>query len=111
MTSLLFGSLDPQGKGFKAMVCGNTRNQSTSEAMSMDKQTVGMPNAKTLNLPVHKGTLMGTPNREPQEYSRNIIGIYLPVSLYSIVFLLYSWRSLFGVPIITLLVLASASTV
>ena len=23
-----------------------------------------------------KGTLMGTPNREPQEYSRNIIGIY-----------------------------------
>ena len=44
------------------------------------------------------GTLLGTPNREPQEYSRYIIGIYLPGSLYSIIFLLYSWGSLFGVP-------------
>ena len=36
-----------------------------------------------------KGTSMGTPNREPQEYSRNIIGIYLPRS-----FLLnYFWGS------------------
>ena len=40
-----------------------------------------------------KGTLMGTPNREPQEYSRNIIeckdrGRYIPNS-----FLLYSWGS------------------
>ena len=25
----------------------------------------------------HKGILLGTPNREPQEYSRYIIGIYL----------------------------------
>ena len=41
---------------------------------------------------------MGTPNREPQESSRNIIGIYLPGSFYSIIFLLYSWGSLFGVP-------------
>ena len=45
-----------------------------------------------------KGTLLGTPNWEPQEYSRYIIGIYLPGSLYSIIFLLYSWGSLFGVP-------------
>ena len=29
------------------------------------------------------GTLLGTPNREPQEYSRYIIGIYLPGTLYS----------------------------
>ena len=42
---------------------------------------------------------MGTPNREPQEYSRNMTGIYLPGSLYSLKFLLYSWGSLFGVPI------------
>ena len=35
---------------------------------------------------------------EPQEYNRNITGIYLPGSLYSIIFLLYSWGSLFGVP-------------
>ena len=48
--------------------------------------------------PCIKGTLLGTPNREPQEYSRYIIGIYLPGSLYSIIFLLYSWGSLFGVP-------------
>ena len=45
-----------------------------------------------------KGTLLGTPNWEPQEYSRYIIGIYLPGSLYSIIFLLYSWGSQFGVP-------------
>ena len=38
------------------------------------------------------------PNREPQECSRYIIGIYLLESLYSIIFLLYSWGSLFGVP-------------
>ena len=47
---------------------------------------------------INKGTLLGTPKREPQEYSRYIIGIYLPGSLYSIIFLLYSWGSLFGVP-------------
>ena len=42
---------------------------------------------------------MGTPNMEPHEYSRNRIGIYLPGTLHSIIFLLYSWGSLFGVPI------------
>ena len=47
---------------------------------------------------ISKGTLLGTPNREPQKYSRYIIGIYLPGSSYSIIFLLYSWGSLFGVP-------------
>ena len=41
---------------------------------------------------------MGTPNKEPQEFSRNIIdykdaGRYIPI-----IFLLYSWGSLFGVP-------------
>ena len=55
---------------------------------------------------VFKGTLLGTPNWEPQEYSRYIIGIYLPGSLYAIIFLLYSWGSLFGVPIRVPLVLA-----
>ena len=54
-----------------------------------------------------KRTLMGTPNREPQEYSGNIIAIYLPGSVYSIIFLLYSWGSLFGVPIKVPLYLAS----
>ena len=48
---------------------------------------------------ITKGTLLGTPKREPQEYSRYIIGIYLPGSLYSNLFLLYSWGSLFGVPV------------
>ena len=59
------------------------------------------PCASTQSLclsPFYKGTLLGTPNREPQEYSRYIIGIYLPGSLCSIIFLLYSWGSLFGVP-------------
>ena len=55
---------------------------------------------------VIKGILVGSPNREPTEYSR----IYLLGSLYSIVFLLYSWGSPFGVPIRTLLVMASVIT-
>ena len=42
---------------------------------------------------------MGTPNREPQEYSRNIIEYKDPCRFFPIIFLLYSWGSLFGVPI------------
>ena len=42
---------------------------------------------------------MGTPNREPQEYSRNIIEYKEPGSYIPIIFPLYSWASLFGVPI------------
>ena len=46
-----------------------------------------------------KGTLMGTPNTEPQEYSRSRMecrdpGRYIPSR-----FPLYSWGSLFGVSI------------
>ena len=41
-----------------------------------------------LSLQVGKGSLLGTPSREPQEYSRSIVGIYLRGSLYSIIFLL-----------------------
>ena len=40
-----------------------------------------------------EGTLLGTPNRESQEYSRYIIGIYLPGFLYSVILLLHSWGS------------------
>ena len=42
---------------------------------------------------------MGTPNREPQEYSRNLIEYEDPGRYIPIIFLLYSWGSLFGVPI------------
>ena len=42
---------------------------------------------------------MGTPNREPQEYSRNLIEYKDPGRYIPIIFLLYSWGSLFGVPI------------
>ena len=45
-----------------------------------------------------KGTLLGTPNREPQEYSRNIMEYKDPGRYFPIIFLLYSWGSLFGVP-------------
>ena len=57
-----------------------------------------------------KGTLLGTPNREHQEYSRNIIGIYLPGYLYSVMFLLYSDCLLFGSPIGTLLATEPAAS-
>ena len=42
---------------------------------------------------------MGTPNRVPQEYSRNIVEYKDPGRYIPIIFLLYSWGSLFGVPI------------
>ena len=45
-----------------------------------------------------KGPYWEPQTGNPQEYSRYIIGIYLPRSLYSIIFLLYSLGSLFGVP-------------
>ena len=40
-------------------------------------------------------TVMGTPNREPQELGRSIVGTYLPRPL----FLFSSWGSLIGVPL------------
>ena len=42
---------------------------------------------------------MGTPNRELQEYSRNIIEYEDHGRYIHIIVLLYSWGSLFGVPI------------
>ena len=47
---------------------------------------------------VYKGTLMGIPNREPQEYSRNIKEHKDPGRYIPIIYLLYSWGSRFGVP-------------
>ena len=41
---------------------------------------------------------MGTPNREPQEYSRSIIEYEDPGRYIPIIFLLFSWGALFGVP-------------
>ena len=46
----------------------------------------------------HKRVPMGTPNREPQEYSRNTIEYKDPSKYIPVVFQLYSWGSLFGVP-------------
>ena len=45
-----------------------------------------------------KGTLLGTPNREPQEYSRNLMEYKDPGRYIPIKYLLYSWGSRFGVP-------------
>ena len=47
---------------------------------------------------LNKGTLLGTPNREPQEYSRNILEYKDPGRYIPIICLLYSWGSRFGVP-------------
>ena len=48
--------------------------------------------------PLNKGTLLGTPNREPSEYSRNIMEYKDPGRHIPIIHLLYSWGSRFGVP-------------
>ena len=53
-----------------------------------------------------KGITMRTPNREPQEYSRHIMEYKDPGRYILIIFLLYSWGSLFGVPILVPLPLA-----
>ena len=45
-----------------------------------------------------KGNPLGTPNREPQEYSRNIMEYKDPGRYIPIIYLLYSRGSLFGVP-------------
>ena len=67
-------------------------------ALQAFRETISNLTHLTDKMTKGKGTLLGTPNWEPQEYSRYIIGIYLPGSLYTIIFLLYSWGSLFGVP-------------
>ena len=41
---------------------------------------------------------MGTSNREPQEYNGNTIEYKDPGRYILIIFLLYAWGSLFGVP-------------
>ena len=43
------------------------------------------------------GTLLGTPNKELQEYSRNMREYKDPGRYIPIIVLLYSWGSLFGV--------------
>ena len=48
----------------------------------------------------NKWTEMETPNREPQDYSRNRMEYKDPGRYIPIIFLLYSWGSLFGVPIL-----------
>ena len=45
-----------------------------------------------------KGILLGTPNREPQQYSRNIMEYEDPGRYIPIIYLLSSWGSRFGVP-------------
>ena len=52
---------------------------------------------------------METPNREPQEYSRNIMEYKDPGRYIPIIFLLYSWGSLFGVPIRVPLIMGCAA--
>ena len=47
---------------------------------------------------VFKRVLMGTPNGEPQESSRNKIEYEDPGRYIPSIFLPYSWGSLFGVP-------------
>ena len=44
-----------------------------------------------LFLSLAPGTLLGTPNRAPQEYNRNIMEYKGPGRYIPIIFLLYSW--------------------
>ena len=64
------------------------------------------PKAYTLNPTYYKWTFLGIPNREPQEYDRNTIGIYLIFYYIPTIFLgFHVWGSqespskLFGDPL------------
>ena len=65
----------------------NRKLQSTSQELQVDSSPTAL-----------KGTLLGTPNREPQEYSRNIMVYKDPGRYIPIIYLLCSWGSQFGVP-------------
>ena len=54
--------------------------------------------AQLLGPDMVKGTLLGTPKREPQQYSRNIMEYKDPGRYIPIIYLLYSWGSRCGVP-------------
>ena len=61
------------------------------QCLGIDRNVLYIPFlALALLQDYNEGTLLGTPNREPQEYSRNRIGTYLPGSLHPMIFLLYS---------------------
>ena len=79
--------------GYIDITHGNlTRDYSTMPRLHLDAHT------HTHHRAYSKGTLLGTPNREPQEYSRNIMEYKDPGRYIPIIYLLYSWGSLFGVP-------------
>ena len=59
---------------------------------------MGLRLARGIDLLDIKGILLGTPNREPQEYSRNMMEYKDPGRYIPIIYLLYSWGSRFGVP-------------
>ena len=69
------------------------------EGMGLRLRALEIPLVET-PLPIisYKGTLLGTPNREPQEYSRNIMEYKDPGRYIPIIYLLYSWGSQLGVP-------------
>ena len=53
-----------------------------------------MPGTGSFECIPPKGTKMGTLKREPQEYSRNTIGIYIYMLTWVLIFLLKSWGCL-----------------
>ena len=62
-------------------------------------QKIAVPSGRLfMKRVLDKGTLLGTPNRELQEYSRNIMEYKDPGRYIPIIYLLYSWGSRFGVP-------------
>ena len=65
---------------------------------SRASRTASFQTVVSSSLPCIKGTLLGTPNWKPQEYSSNIMEYKDPGRYIPIIYLLYSWGSLFGVP-------------
>ena len=89
-SSVKVQSFGVSGLGFRRVSCKlgpPEENATTSHARALVVVIVDSAGVRPC-----KETLMGAPNREPQEYSKTIS--YIPI-----IFLLYSWGSLFRVPI------------
>ena len=60
--------------------------------ISSNLRAIAVCSSSCLRYMLEQRDFLGIPKREAQVYSRNIIGIYLPGSLYCMIFLVYSWR-------------------
>ena len=91
-------------QGLRFVVCNSTAPNGPMQALFIDTWASRRPSFQTWGSGqdlcseiFSKKNLLGTPNREPQDYSRNMVGIYLRgpyIPFYSSIFLRFPvWGS------------------